>query len=97
MATIRSRHAPKVFDIHEDEMREEEVEDDQATEESRGEEDEEDGRGKDYDSEESDSIVDPVVQEDMDKFQDTFKGIKERFRLINRIGEGMLVRILELE
>ena len=90
MATVRSRNAQKIFEIHEDEMREEE-EDDQATEESRGEEDEEDGRGKDYDSEESDSIVDPVVQGDMDKFQDSFKGIKERFRLINRIGEGMLV------
>jgi cell division control protein 7 len=89
MATIRSRNASKVFNIHEDAMREEEAEDDQETEESRGEEDEDDGRGKDYDSEESDSIVDPAVQEDMDKFQNTFKGIKERFRLINRIGEGM--------
>jgi cell division control protein 7 len=85
MATIRSRNASKVFNIHEDAMREEEAEDDQETEESRGEEDEDDGRGKDYDSEESDSIV----EEDMDKFQNTFKGIKERFRLINRIGEGM--------
>ncbi|EHK97799.1 putative Cell cycle serine/threonine-protein kinase hsk1 [Glarea lozoyensis 74030] len=97
MATIRSRNAPKVFDIHEDEMREEEVEDDQETEESRGEEDEEDGRGKDYDSEESDSIVDPIVQEDMDKFQDTFKGIKERFRLINRIGEGTFSTVYKAE
>jgi cell division control protein 7 len=97
MATIRSRNASKVFDIHEDALREEDADDDQETEESRGEEDEDDGRGKDYDSEESDSIVDPLVQEDMDKFQDTFKGIKERFRLINRIGEGMFPPLKELK
>lgn len=39
-------------------------------------------------SEESEEEIDPAVQEDMDKFQATFRGIKERFRLINRIGEG---------
>lgn len=39
-------------------------------------------------SEESEEEVDPAVQEDMDKFVATFKGIKDRFRLINRIGEG---------
>ena len=42
-------------------------------------------------SEESEEDVDAGVQEDMDKFQATFKGIKERFRLINRIGEGKLI------
>ena len=42
-------------------------------------------------SEESDGVVDPTVQEDMDKFQDTFKGLQERFRLINRIGEGNIL------
>lgn len=44
-------------------------------------------------SEESDDEVDPAVQEDMEKFQATFKGIKERFRLINRIGEGELLKL----
>jgi cell division control protein 7 len=39
-------------------------------------------------SEESEEEVDSAVQEDMDKFQATFRGIKGRFRLINRIGEG---------
>lgn len=39
-------------------------------------------------SEDSEEDIDPAIQEDMDKFQATFKGIKERFRLINRIGEG---------
>ena len=40
-------------------------------------------------SDESDGVVDPGVQEDMRRLEGTFKGIKERFRLINRIGEGM--------
>ena len=44
-------------------------------------------------SAESEEEVDPAVQEDMDKFQETFKGIKERFRLINRIGEGKLLSL----
>lgn len=44
-------------------------------------------------SEESEEEVDPAVQEDMEKFQATFKGIKERFRLINRIGEGELPKL----
>ncbi|KAK6579949.1 hypothetical protein PZA11_007657 [Diplocarpon coronariae] len=39
-------------------------------------------------SDESDGSVDEVVQEDMEKFQETFSGISSRFRLINRIGEG---------
>jgi len=46
--------------------------------------------GDDYSetSEESDSTIDAAVREDMDKFQESFVGIKDRFRLINRIGEG---------
>jgi hypothetical protein len=36
--------------------------------------------------------VDESVREDMTKLEDTFPGISERFRLINRIGEGMLER-----
>ena len=48
-------------------------------------------------SEESEEDVDPVVQEDMDKFQATFKGIKDRFRLINRIGEGTFSTVYKAE
>ena len=40
---------------------------------------------------ESEEEVDPAVQEDMDKFVATFKGIKDQFRLINRIGEGQFI------
>jgi cell division control protein 7 len=48
----------------------------------------------DVDDEASDSSsdgeaeVDPAVSEDMAKFEESFKGITKRFKLINRIGEG---------
>ncbi|KAH8661546.1 kinase-like domain-containing protein [Tricladium varicosporioides] len=48
-------------------------------------------------SDESDEVVDPTVREDMDKFMETFKGIKERFRLINRIGEGTFSTVYKAE
>ncbi|KFY08558.1 hypothetical protein V492_06124 [Pseudogymnoascus sp. VKM F-4246] len=48
-------------------------------------------------SEESEEEVDPAVQEDMDKFVATFKGIKDRFRLINRIGEGTFSTVYKAE
>jgi cell division control protein 7 len=34
--------------------------------------------------------VDESVREDMRKLEDTFPGISDRFRLVNRIGEGMV-------
>lgn len=37
---------------------------------------------------ENDVAVEESVYEDMDKFQDSVKGIAERYRLIKRIGEG---------
>lgn len=37
----------------------------------------------------SDEDVDEAVAEDMARFEETFVGINKRFRLINRIGEGM--------
>ena len=33
--------------------------------------------------------VDESVREDMNKLEDTFPGISDRFRLVNRIGEGL--------
>lgn len=39
-------------------------------------------------SESSDEPTDVSVQDDMEKFQNTIKGIKNRYRLIKRIGEG---------
>ncbi|KAJ5930738.1 hypothetical protein N7466_006231 [Penicillium verhagenii] len=39
------------------------------------------------DYEEEEEEVDETVREDMNKLEDTFPGISERFRLVNRIGE----------
>lgn len=35
--------------------------------------------------------VDESVREDMAKLEDTFPGISDRFRLVNRIGEGIQI------
>jgi len=83
------------FDIHHDELNgNQSVDEEETADESREEVDEsEDAEGDEYSytSDESDAVVEPSVQEDMDRFQETFKGIKDRFRLINRIGEGQYV------
>ena len=42
-------------------------------------------------AEESDDTPDEAVQDDIEKFNKTFKGISQRFRLINRIGEGKFI------
>ena len=39
-------------------------------------------------SQEKHRKISPNVLEDMVKFEESFKGITQRFRLINRIGEG---------
>jgi len=41
--------------------------------------------------EQSEDEVDDTVAEDMKKLEENFKGISQKYRLINRIGEGMLV------
>jgi cell division control protein 7 len=52
------------------------------------------GQGQHHDMEEdrysdsSEEAVNATVQEDMEKFQETFKGIRHRYRLVKRIGEG---------
>jgi cell division control protein 7 len=91
MAAIRLRNAKAPFEIHHDEMDPDESLEEEHEEmgESRAEEEgDDDAQHSDF-SDESDMVIDPSVLEDMEKFQDTFKGIKERFRLINRIGEGI--------
>ncbi|KAI0999944.1 Cell cycle serine/threonine-protein kinase [Podosphaera aphanis] len=61
-------------------------ESDHAQEES--EDDGYEGEIPDSESDEASMAVDPAIQDEMDKFQKSFTGISERFRLINRIGEG---------
>ncbi|KAM3072066.1 Cell division control protein 7 [Clarireedia jacksonii] len=103
MASMRSRqtNAKPSFQIHNDERKREELmeeEDDNVTEESRAEDDDvSQEEGYSDDSDESEDTVDPAVAEDIAKFQETFKGITERFRLINRIGEGTFSTVYKAE
>ncbi|KAH0565322.1 hypothetical protein GP486_001283 [Trichoglossum hirsutum] len=45
----------------------------------------------------SDDTPDEAVQDDIEKFKNTFKGIAQRFRLINRIGEGTFSTVYKAE
>ncbi|KAL2064022.1 hypothetical protein VTL71DRAFT_4516, partial [Oculimacula yallundae] len=77
-----------------------EEEEDHRMEESRAETEEDHEEQEDaYSemSEESDGVVDATVQEDMDRFQDNFRGLKDRYRLINRIGEGTFSTVYKAE
>jgi cell division control protein 7 len=93
MATTRARDSRTPFEIHEDGPETDNVtpEEHYASEDEDGDDQDQDEEQDRYseDSDGSDGIVDASVQEDMDRLQDTFKGIRDRFRLINRIGEGL--------
>ncbi|TKA78895.1 hypothetical protein B0A49_01660 [Cryomyces minteri] len=85
------------IDIHEDEPgrycdnSEEDTE--EAMDESRGPL-EESGCTRSDDSEEE---LEDYVQEDILKFEDSFRGITKRYRLINRIGEGTFSTVYKAE
>ena len=51
------------------------VDDDEADEETQ--------------SEGEETAVDPMVQEDIRHFEESFRGITKKYRLIDRIGEGV--------
>jgi len=93
MATIRPRAPQEPFNIHHDDM-DESMEENDEMEESKVEDGEEMEVEDNSEDSDSDQDVDASVKEDIRKFQETFKGINERFRLINRIGEGKQ-RLLE--
>ena len=84
------------FDIHEDPRgaflrRDQEGPRREASRSMAGDEEVEDNSVDSDDSESSfrsQVAVTQSVMEDMAKFEDTFQGITQRFRLINRIGEG---------
>jgi hypothetical protein len=71
----RSMADPPRIQIAEDEEEEEEEEDD-------------DDEPVIDDESESEDEVDESVVEDMRKLEESFKGISQKYRLINRIGEG---------
>ncbi|KAI8938997.1 hypothetical protein NX059_004841 [Plenodomus lindquistii] len=91
MAKARTslRHAEHI-DVHEDDVGEDRV---------GGQLDESmdplDESGQTVDS--SDEEVEDSVQEDMARFEETFVGITQRFRLINRIGEGTFSTVYKAE
>ncbi|ESZ97882.1 hypothetical protein SBOR_1758 [Sclerotinia borealis F-4128] len=102
METSRQRQgiSRNSFQIHNDEINQEESMEEEGVEneESRAEDD--DGlEDEEYseDSDESDDAVDPTTAEDIANFEATFKGIKDRFRLINRIGEGTFSTVYKAE
>jgi hypothetical protein len=64
----------------------EQASDDDQTE---GEEDEDEESVYSDAAEEEEYPTDPLVIEELEKFQTTFRGIEKRFRLINKIGEGL--------
>ena len=70
------------IDVHEDPIKAEDAE--ETMDESMDPLDE---SGQTLDT--SDEEVEDAGQEDMARFEETFVGISKRFRLINRIGEGM--------
>lgn len=88
MAT-RSREG-KTFEIHNDETQSEDttIEDPDDASDKLGEEDEERHEDNSSDTEERSGRIDSSVAENMLKFEQSVQGIRERFRLINRIGEG---------
>ncbi|KAJ5726466.1 uncharacterized protein N7483_007823 [Penicillium malachiteum] len=57
------------------------------------------GGDGDYEDEEEDEEeeVDELVREDMTKLENSFPGISERFRLVNRIGEGTFSTVYKAE
>jgi cell division control protein 7 len=68
--------------------------DTEEMDESRGPLDESGGTMSDDDEEED---IDDCVLQDMDHFEQTFKNINQRYRLINRIGEGTFSTVYKAE
>jgi cell division control protein 7 len=75
--TSLQRHVEQI-EVHEDDLKEQDAEEtlDESLDQLESEHS-------------SDEEVEQSVAEDMARFEETFVGINKRFRLINRIGEGM--------
>lgn len=55
-------------------------------------EDGKDGEDEEEDDDEDEEEVDESVLEDMRKLEESFEGISQKYRMINRIGEGLCFR-----
>lgn len=95
MAAIMRRPREHV-EVHEDEAAcgGESTEDDtEALDESKGPFEESGGTV----SEEEQENIDDAVLDDMERFEQSFKNINQRYRLINRIGEGTFSTVYKAE
>lgn len=98
MATLdrRERRGHEQVVVHEDEPQHygESTEDETSNmDESRDPLDESNGTVSDEEAEE----VDETVLDDMERFEQTFRNIGSRYRLINRIGEGTFSTVYKAE
>lgn len=103
METATRRRLDDAFDIHVDAVATEETEmmvDDDNIEDvdpagmEDTEHDDDDDEEEDDDDSSDDDQVERSVQEDMEKLQRDFPGFRDKYRLIKRIGEGMLLLML---
>jgi cell division control protein 7 len=84
MARARAQSRTAEMLVHQDDMQEEEEIEERLDESADPLE--ESGRTMDDSSEEE---VEDSVAEDIVRFEESFVGINKRYRLINRIGEGV--------
>lgn len=91
MRATRPRQQQELIHVHEDECTDEEG--DTVMDESMGPLDESGATVTDSEDEE----VEQSVAEDIQKFEESFRNINKRFRLINRIGEGEGISHLTME
>lgn len=97
MATAMLRPMEDSFDIHEDARTEETevmVDEDEVDGQDAativGEPEGEEEAEEEEEESSDDEHVESSVQTDMDRLQEDFPGFRDRYRLIKRIGEGML-------
>lgn len=99
MTTLLGKRSREQVVIHEDQRHEYDDEDteegtEEALDESRGPLEESGGTVSEEDEDEE---IDEAVQDDMDRFEQSFKNITQRYRLINRIGEGTFSTVYKAE
>ncbi|KAA8898814.1 kinase-like domain-containing protein [Sphaerosporella brunnea] len=103
----RGRPAPSRTSSYEQEQEiyEDQTEDGSDQEEGEGsvysdapaEEEDEEEEEEEEEEKEEDYPTDPLVIEELEKFQATFRGFEKRFRLINKIGEGTFSSVYKAE
>ncbi|KAI1385155.1 kinase-like protein [Hypoxylon trugodes] len=100
--TTRSRSRSQTRIQRANEIYENHVDRDELLEEDPEDEDEQENRTEEEDGNETDSSedtddIDLSVQHDMEKLQATFPNIKDKYRLIKRIGEGTFSTVYKAE